>query len=61
MEPISIAASFIALGQAVGMVPKFVKILRSTTHLGDELASLLNEVSSYLTRFVMKLFEEANY
>ncbi|KAF5863276.1 hypothetical protein ETB97_010398 [Aspergillus alliaceus] len=46
MEPLSIAASFIAMGQAIAAIPKIIAILRSATELGYELAGLLNELAT---------------
>ncbi|KAH6888502.1 hypothetical protein B0T10DRAFT_55492 [Thelonectria olida] len=46
MDPISLAASLIAIGQGIAAIPKIVEALRSSMHLSGELASLMNELST---------------
>ncbi|KAK3935506.1 hypothetical protein QBC46DRAFT_453439 [Diplogelasinospora grovesii] len=43
MDVISVAASVIAIGQAIGAIPKIVDAIRTFAHVNDELAALLNE------------------
>lgn len=45
MEAIGVAASFIAIGQALVAGRKVVDVLRDVPKIGNELASLNNEVS----------------
>ena len=44
MEVVAAAASFIAIGQALGAVPQIIDALRSIRDVKSELASLINEV-----------------
>ncbi|KAI1176610.1 hypothetical protein F4777DRAFT_546156 [Nemania sp. FL0916] len=44
MEVISVIASFVAIGQAIGTVPKIINTLRVFTNASDEIEALINEL-----------------